>query len=218
MCDIIYIVKDKQEKGTVIYMEKTSLKPGTLLAPLPPVMVSCGTYEKPNIITVGWTGIINSQPPMTYISVRKSRFSHEIISNTREFVINLTTADLVRAADFCGVRSGRDVDKFEATGLHVQRSEKIQAPAIDEAVLCLECAVTRVEELGSHDMFYADIVNVRADASLMDKNGRLALDKASLVAYSHGEYFALGKKLGKFGFSVQKKKKHKRPAPTKQGG
>ena len=199
-------------------MEKTSLKPGTLLAPLPPAMVSCGTYENPNIITVGWTGIINSQPPMTYISVRKSRFSHGIISEGRDFVINLTSADLVKAADFCGVRSGRDVNKFEAMGLHPQMSEKVVSPAIEEAVLSIECKVTRIEELGSHDMFYADIVNVRADSSLMDKNGRLALDKANLVAYSHGEYFALGKKLGKFGFSVQKKKKHKKAPPQKPAG
>ena len=189
-------------------MEKISLKAGTLLSPLPPVMVSCGTMEKPNIITIAWTGIINSQPPKTYISVRKSRYSYDIIKESGEFVINLTTADLVRAADLCGVKSGRDVDKFALCNLNPQASEKISAPAIEEAHLCLECVVTKVEELGSHDMFMADIVNVRADSSLMDKNGRLALEKSDLVAYAHGEYYALGKKLGKFGFSVQKKKKH----------
>lgn len=196
-------------------MEKISLKAGTLLSPLPPVMVSCGTMEKPNIITIAWTGIINSQPPKTYISVRKSRYSYDIIKESGEFVINLTTADLVRAADLCGVKSGRDVDKFELCGIHPQASEKISAPAIEEAHLCLECVVTKVEELGSHDMFMADIVNVRADSSLMDKNGRLALEKSDLVAYTHGEYYTLGKKLGKFGFSVQKKKKHHKKTDKK---
>lgn len=196
-------------------MEKISLKAGTLLSPLPPVMVSCGTMEKPNIITIAWTGIINSQPPKTYISVRKSRYSYDIIKESGEFVINLTTADLVRAADLCGVKSGRDVDKFTLCNLTPQASEKISAPAIEEAHLCLECVVTKVEELGSHDMFMADIVNVRADSSLMDKNGRLALEKSDLVAYAHGEYYALGKKLGKFGFSVQKKKKHHKKTDKK---
>lgn len=192
-------------------MEKISLKAGTLLSPLPPVMVSCGTMEKPNIITIAWTGIINSQPPKTYVSIRKSRHSYDIIKESGEFVINLTTADLVRAADLCGVKSGRDVNKFELCGITPAQSEKISAPAIEEAHLCLECVVTKVEELGSHDMFMADIVNVRADKSLMDANGRLALEKSDLVAYSHGEYYSLGKKLGKFGFSVQKKKKrHKK--------
>lgn len=196
-------------------MEKISLKAGTLLSPLPPVMVSCGTMEKPNIITIAWTGIINSQPPKTYISVRKSRYSYDIIKENKEFVINLTTADLVRAADLCGVKSGRDVDKFALCDLHPQESEKISAPAIEEAHLCLECVVTKIEELGSHDMFMADIVNVRADSSLMDKNGRLALEKSDLVAYTHGEYYTLGKKLGKFGFSVQKKKKHHKKTDKK---
>ena len=149
---------------------------------------------------------------MCFTSVRKSRHSYNIIKESGEFVINLTTADLVRAADLCGVKSGRDVNKFELCNLTPAASEKISAPAIDEAHLCLECVVTKVEELGSHDMFMADIVNVRADSSLMDKNGRLALEKSDLVAYTHGEYYMLGKKLGKFGFSVQKKKKHHKNA------
>lgn len=188
-------------------MEKINCKAGTLLAPVPAVLVSCGSLEKPNALTIAWTGIVNSQPPMTYISVRKSRFSHALIKESGEFVINLVNAELLRAADFCGVRSGRDVDKFALCALKAAASEKVSAPSIESAPVSLECRVTEVLELGSHDMFLAEIVNVRVDASLVEESGRIAYEKAGLVAYSHGEYFALGKKLGKFGYSVEKKRR-----------
>ena len=188
-------------------MKKVKWKGGALLAPVPCVMVSCGSVEKPNIVTVAWTGIINSQPPKTYISLRKSRFSHEIISKSREFVINLTTASLTRSADFCGVRSGRDIDKFKACSLTAEPSSELSAPMIAESPVSIECRVTDVIELGSHDMFVSDIVAVDIDESLITPDNRLALEKAGLIAYSHGEYYTLGKKLGSFGYSVKKKKK-----------
>ena len=191
-------------------MKKVSWKGGALLAPVPCVMVTCGDVEKPNVMTVAWTGIINTQPPKTYISVRKSRYSYPIIAEKREFVINLTTEALVKAADFCGVRSGKDVDKFAACSLTAQPSNVVSAPSLGESPVSIECRVTDVVELGSHDMFLADIVSVSVDESLVDSAGRLALEKAGLIAYSHGEYFALGKKLGSFGYSVKKKKKKKR--------
>ena len=191
-------------------MNKVSWKGGALLAPVPCVMVTCGSIEKPNVMTVAWTGIINTQPPKTYISVRKSRYSYPIIAENREFVINLTTEALVKAADFCGVRSGKDVDKFAVCSLTAEPSSVVGAPSLGESPVSIECRVTDVFELGSHDMFLADIVSVSVDESLVDSAGRLALEKAGLIAYSHGEYFALGKKLGSFGYSVKKKKKKKR--------
>jgi flavin reductase (DIM6/NTAB) family NADH-FMN oxidoreductase RutF len=196
-------------------MSKISWKGGALLAPVPAVMVSCGSMEAPNIVTVAWTGITCTQPPKTYISLRKSRHSYGLIKESGCFVINLTTENLVRATDFCGVRSGRDMNKFEICHLTPEASEHIPCPAIAESPLSIECKVTDIIELGSHDMFLADIVGVRVDESLMDANGRLALEKAGLAAYCHGEYFALGKKLGKFGYSVEKKKKKHKPQSTK---
>lgn len=190
-------------------MKKVTWKGGALLAPVPCVMVSCGSIERPNVMTAAWTGIINTQPPKTYVSIRKSRLSHEMISRSREFVINLTTADLTRAADFCGVRSGRDVDKFKTCSLTAEPSSVVSAPMISESPVSIECRVTDVIELGSHDMFVADIVAVNVDESLITPDNRLALEKAGLIAYSHGEYFALGKKLGSFGYSVKKKRKGK---------
>ena len=190
-------------------MSKISWKGGALLAPVPCVMVTCGSVEKPNVMTVAWTGIINTQPPKTYISVRKSRYSYPIIAENREFVINLTTEALVKAADFCGVRSGKDVDKFAACSLTAEPSNEVSAPSLGESPVSIECRVTDIVELGSHDMFVSDIVSVSVDESLVDSSGRLALEKAGLIAYSHGEYFALGKKLGSFGYSVRKKKKKK---------
>ncbi len=187
-------------------MSKISWKPGTLLAPVPCVMVGCGSLEKGNIMTVGWTGIICTKPAKTYISVRKSRYSHEIIKASREFSVNLTSAALVKAADFCGVRSGRDVDKFKACSLTPEKGSVIGAPLIAESPLSIECRVTDIIELGSHDMFIADIVGVDVREDLVRKDGKLTLEKAELVAYSHGEYYILGKRLGKFGFSVRKKK------------
>lgn len=190
-------------------MSKIAWKGGALVAPLPPVLVSCGTMEKPNVLTVAWTGIVNTIPPKTYISLRPSRFSYELIKESREFVINLTTASLVKAADFCGVRSGRKIDKFDATGLTAEESTKVSAPMIAESPLSLECRVSDIIPLGSHDMFLADIVAINVDESLIDKNGKLHLDNCGLAAFAHGEYFELGKKIGTFGFSVRKKnKKH----------
>ena len=194
---------------------KRTLNPGTLLSPVPAVMVSCGrTGEKPNIITIAWTGIINSDPPMTYISVRKERHSYDIIKETGEFVINLTTEDLTYAADFCGVRSGRDVDKFEHLHLTKVPSRCVKAPSIGESPVCLECVVTAVEKLGTHDLFIARVVQVSVDERYLDKKGRLALEDAGLVAYVHGVYLSLGKKLGTFGYSVRKKNGARKAAGT----
>lgn len=180
-----------------------------MLYPLPPAMVTCGTAEKPNILTVAWTGIINSEPAMTYISVRPSRYSHALIRESGEFVINLTTAALVQAADYCGVKSGRDTDKFADTGLTPVPSSALGCPMIAESPLSLECRVVEIKPLGSHDMFLAEIVAVDVDDSLLDDSGRLRLEKSAPAAFCHGKYYALGAELGKFGFSVEKKKTRK---------
>ena len=186
--------------------KKQEWKPGNMLYPVPAVMVSCAKPgQKPNIITVAWAGTICSDPVMLSISVRKERFSHEIISDTGEFVVNLTTKDLCRAADFCGVRSGRDVDKFKEMKLTPLKSSRISAPGIAESPVNIECRVVEVKELGSHDMFIARVEAVTVDERFMDESGRFKLDDARLVAYSHGEYFELGEKIGKFGFSVAKR-------------
>lgn len=198
-------------------MSKLNFKPGTMLNPVPAVMVSCGTEEKPNIITVAWTGIVNSEPPMTYVSVRKQRHSHDLIAKTGEFVINMTTEELTFATDYCGVRSGRDVDKFKEQNLTPVKGEKVDCPVIKESPVNLECKVVEVHEYGSHDMFVAEIVNVQVDESLMDEKGRIRLDQAGLVAYNHGEYFGLKKHpIGKFGYSVMKPKTKKRIAGEKR--
>lgn len=186
-------------------MKKLVWKPGTMLYPLPLIMVSCGTFEKPNVMTAAWTGIINSEPPMTYVSLRKERFSHGIIVDSGCFTINLVTENLCRAADFCGVKSGAEIDKIKAMGLKLQKSSKISSPCLADSPVNLECKVTRVIELGSHDMFMASIEAVNAAECLLDKKGRLKLEDSSLIAYSHGEYRLLGKKIGKFGYSVQKR-------------
>lgn len=187
-------------------MSKMTWRGGTLLAPLPVVLVSSGTVDKPNVMTAAWTGIINTIPAKTYVSIRPERYSHEIISKTKEFVINLTTADLVYATDWCGVKSGKQINKFEKMKLTPEKVTKINAPAVGESPVNLECKVTDIVKLGSHDMFIADIVAVNVDEKLVDENGKLHLDKAKLIAYSHGEYFELGNKIGKFGYSVCKKK------------
>ena len=192
-------------------MEKISLKPGTLLCPVPAVMVSCGNGDEKNIITIAWTGIINSKPPMTYISVRKSRHSHGILSTSKEFVINLTTEELAYVADYCGVKSGADIDKFREMKLTPVKGDLVDCPMIDESPVNLECKVVEIKEYPSHDMFVAEIVKVHAAKELMDEEGRLALDRAGLAAYAHGQYFGLKKTpLGRFGFSVMKKKTRKR--------
>lgn len=191
-------------------MTKTDWKPATLLYPLPAVMVTCGTMENPNVLTVAWTGIINSDPAMTYISVRPSRFSHALIAENKEFVINMTSQKMLKAADFCGVKSGKDIDKFKETGLTLLPCQNVKAPMIKESPLSLECRVTEVKTLGTHDMFLAEIVAVHAEEALLDENGRFDLEKSGLVAFCHGAYYALGNKLGTFGFSVAKKKTRKK--------
>lgn len=176
-----------------------------MLYPVPAVMVSCGRPgEKPNIITVAWAGTICSDPAMVSISVRKERYSYNILMETGEFVINLVNRRLVRAADYCGVRSGRDVDKFQEMHLTPLPSVKIGAPGIEESPLNLECRVRQVIPLGTHDMFLADVVGVTVDEQYLDEKGTFHLNDSGLVAYSHGTYFELGKKLGTFGFSVKK--------------
>lgn len=190
-------------------MGRKILNPGTLLSPLPAVMVSCGTLEKANILTVAWTGIINTKPPMTYISVRPSRHSYGIIKESGEFVINLTTSKLVREADLCGVKSGRDMDKAAKYGLHLEAAGTVTAPVIAESPLSLECKVVEIKPLGTHDMFIAEITAVNADERYIDSKGKINLQQAGLMAYSHGEYFSLGRKLGEFGYSVAKKQKNK---------
>ncbi|MEE0516603.1 MAG: flavin reductase family protein [Anaerovoracaceae bacterium] len=192
-------------------MEKVVLNPGTLLSPVPAVMVSCGRDDEKNILTIAWTGIVNSQPPMTYISVRKSRHSHSIISREREFVINLTTEKTAFAADWCGVKSGADFDKFKEMKLTPIECQEVSCPMIGESPINLECKVKEIHEFPTHDMFIAEIVKIHVDKELMEDSGRLAADKAGLVAYVHGEYFGLKKSpIGRFGFSVMKKKTKKR--------
>ena len=191
-------------------MAKVSWKGGTLLAPLPAVMVSCGDMENSNIITIGWTGIVNTHPPMTYISVRPSRHSYNIIKESGEFVINLVPAELVKKADYCGIYTGKKVDKFAKCGLHKAEAKEVACPVIEESPMALECKVKDIIPLGTHDMFLAEIVAVDVDEKLLDKDGKLCLDRVKLTAYAHGEYFELGKKIGKFGFSTAKPKKKKK--------
>lgn len=187
-------------------MAKQSWKPGNMLYPVPAVMVSCQREnEKPNIITVAWAGTICTNPAMLSISVRPERYSYNIIKETKEFVVNLVTRDLAYATDYCGVKSGRDVDKFKEMNLHKSISKLVKAPGIEESPVNIECRVKEIKELGSHHMFIAEVVSVNIDDKYMDKTGKFNLNKAGLVSYSHGEYFELGKKLGKFGYSVAKK-------------
>jgi len=190
-------------------MSKVKWKGSTLLAPLPAVLVSCGSAEEPNLITIAWTGILSSQPPVTYISVRPERYSYDIIKNNREFVINIPSSRLVRSVDMCGVRSGKDINKFKECGLRAEPSFEVSCPSVADCPLSLECRVREIIPLGSHDVFMADIVAVAADEQYIDEKGKLRLDKCSLTAYAHGEYFALGKKIGNFGFSVKKKRTKK---------
>ena len=179
---------------------------GNMLYPIPAVMVSCGIPgEKPNIITVAWTGTVCSDPAMVYISVRPERYSYDIIKKTGEFVINLTTERLAKITDLCGVKSGRDTDKFREYGLTAVKSKHVSAPSIGESPVNIECSVKQVIPLGSHDMFIAEVRGVTVDADYMDENGRFDLAKTRPLVYSHGEYFAQGHFIGKFGFSVKKK-------------
>lgn len=187
-------------------MGKQYWRPGNMLYPVPAVMVSAAKDgEKPNIITVAWAGTVCSSPAMVSISVRESRYSYDIIKESKEFVINLVTKDLAYAADLCGVISGRDNDKFAKAGLTAEKMEHVSAPGIKESPVCIECKVVDEIKLGSHSMFLANVEGVAVDESLLDEKGRLELDKANLVAYSHGDYMMLGKKIGSFGYSVRKK-------------
>ncbi len=192
-------------------MAKQVWKPSTMLNPVPVVMVSCTDKEgKPNIITLAWAGTVNSDPPMVSISVRKQRYSYDLIKETGEFVINLPTVKLAFATDYCGVKSGKDTDKFQAMGLTTQQASKVNVPLIKECPINLECIVKQVIELGSHDMFLAEVVATDVEESLLDEKGKLDLRRADLICYSHGEYYPLAKPLGFFGYSVAKRKKLKR--------
>ena len=189
-------------------MAKIDFKPGNMLYPLPAVLVTVADKAgKPNIFTVAWAGTVCTNPPMVSISVRKERFSHAMLLDTGEFVINLTTKELARATDYCGVRSGRDVDKFKETGLTAVEATKVKAPLIAEAPVNIECRITEKKELGSHHMFLAEVLAVHVDEKYLDENGKFQLNKSGLIAYSHGEYLDLGKEIGTFGYSVKKKTK-----------
>ncbi len=190
-------------------MARVHFKGGTLLAPVPPALITVGDMEKGNIMTAAWTGILCSDPPKTYVSIRPSRYTHGVLSERREFVINLPTAAQAKKTDYCGIYTGAKVDKFEKCGFTPTESEQVAAPTIAECPIALECRVTEVVKLGTHDMFVADIVSVSADEKLLDENGKLHMEKADLLAYAHGEYYALGKRLGTFGFSTRRKKNTK---------
>lgn len=190
-------------------MPKQFWKGSALLAPVPAALVTCGNMDDHNVLTIGWTGIVCTRPPMTYISVRPERHSYKYIKESGEFAINLTTSAMCREVDFCGVRSGKDLDKLEHCGLHILPAHEISVPVIEECPVSLECRVTDEKELGSHTMFLAEIVGIDVDERFIDSKGKLNLQQCGLAAYAHGEYFALGRKLGDFGFSVRKKKKAK---------
>jgi len=186
----------------IVYNDRTSLNPSTMLSPVPVVMVSCGSMEKPNIITLAWVGTINSEPPMVSISIRKERYSHDLIENSGKFAINLVSEDLVKETDYCGIKSGRDVNKFTHLRLKAIEGNVTGVPMIAQSPVNMECTVKQILRLGTHDMYIASIDAVHVKNELMDKKGSVDLDKAGLVAYSHGEYYRLGKYLGFYGFSV----------------
>lgn len=188
-------------------MSKVQWKGGTFIYPIPAVMVSCGTMEESNIITVAWTGILNTNPAMCYISVRPERYSHDIIKENGEFAINLTTRQLAYATDWCGVKSGRDVDKFKEMKLTKEKANIISVPLIKESPVSVECKVKEIVPLGSHDMFVAEIVTIDADEKYIDEKGAFDISKCDLIAYANGGYYPLESKIGKFGYSVQKKSK-----------
>ena len=187
-------------------MSKTLWKPGPFEYPIPAVMVSSGNMEKSNIITVAWTGILCTNPAKVYISIRPERYSYNIIKESKEFVINLTNKELAFATDWCGVKSGRDVDKFKEMKLTKQKANFVNCPMIKESPVSVECKVTEIKELGSHHIFIADVLGINADDKYMDENGAFDISKCNLIAYANGGYYCLGEKVGKFGFSVKKKK------------
>ena len=191
-------------------MSKITWKAGTFIYPIPAVMVSCGAMEKANIITVAWTGILNTNPATVYISVRPTRYSYQIIKEQKEFVINLTNKELVQATDWCGVKTGAKVDKFKEMHLHKEKAKFLSCPMIQESPVSIECRVKEIIPLGSHDMFLAEVLAINADEKYINDKGAFDISKCDLIAYANGNYYTLGKKLGKFGFSVQKSKKKKR--------
>lgn len=188
-------------------MSKSIWRPGTVLYPVPAVMVSCGTVEKPNIITVAWCGTLCTSPAMTYISIRPERFSYKIIEESKEFVINLTTESLARSVDYCGVKSGRDTNKFKDCSLTAAKSIKVSAPSIEESPVNIECRVTQtIKTGGTHDIFIAEVLSVSVDDKYFDETGKFHFEQTKPICYSHGEYYGLGKSVGSFGYSVRKKK------------
>lgn len=187
-------------------MERIIWKPGTFIYPIPAVMVSCGNMEKSNIITVAWTGIINTNPAMCYISVRPERYSYNLIKESGEFAINLTNKKLAYATDWCGVRTGAKVDKFKEMHLTKEKAKNIKCPVIKESPVCIECKVKEVRELGSHHMFIAEIISIDVDGRYIDEKGAFDITKCDLITYANGKYFSLGKQVGKFGCSVEKRK------------
>ena len=188
------------------------------MAPVPPALVSCGTMQKPNVMTAAWTGIICSEPTLVYVSIRPSRFSNELIRKSGEFVINVPTVELAKAVDLCGVKSGRNVDKFKLAGLTAEKCSLISAPQIAQSPISLECKVKEITSYGTHDMFLAEVVAVNVDEKYVDSGSALRLDKAGLLAYAHGFYYGLGRKIGKFGWSVEKKSTKRKRAARLQVG
>ncbi len=186
---------------------KTLWKPGNFVNPVPAVLVTSGDMKNSNIMTVAWTGTICSDPAMTYISVRPSRYSYKLIKESGEFVINLTTRDLTFATDWCGVKSGKDVDKFKEMHLTKQKANFVKCPLIAESPVSIECKVVEIKELGSHDMFIAEVLGINASEEYIDEKGAFDISKCDLIAYANGGYYTLDKKIGKFGYSVEKKKK-----------
>ncbi len=198
-------------------MAKTCWKAGTLLAPVPPALISCGTMDKPNVMTAAWTGIVCTEPTLVYVSIRPSRYSNELIRQTGEFVINIPTVALAKAVDLCGVKSGRNANKFELAGITAEKCHNISAPQIAESPISLECRVKNITAYGTHDMFLAEVLAVNVDETYINAKQALDLQKAGLLAYAHGFYYALGHKIGKFGWSVEKKStKRKRIVRQKQ--
>ena len=191
-------------------MSKVTWKPGTFLYPLPVVMVSCGNMERSNIITVAWTVIMNTDPAMVYISVRPTRYSYNIIKESGEFVINLTTENLAYATDWCGVKTGAQVDKFKEMNLTKEPAKFVKCPMIKESPVSVECKVKEIKELGTHHMFVAEVLGINADEKYIDEKGAFDISKCDLIAYSNGNYYSLDKKIGKFGYSVQKNKKRRK--------
>ena len=197
-------------------MAREIWKPGTFIYPLPAVMVTSGDMEKSNIMTIAWTGIINTNPAMCYISVRPERYSYNLIKESGEFIINLTNESLAYATDWCGVRSGSKYDKFKEMHLTKEKAKFVKCPIIKESPVAVECKVKEIKELGSHHMIIADVLSIDADKKYIDENGAFDISKCDLIAYSNGKYYSLGRKIGKFGFSVEKKK-NKRKNNTKRG-